>query len=106
MRLPSIFIFGSFLLLLVNCVSAVPPQRLIIQFDRSLSSEQQQVFNKKLESIVERGINVLSHSTDQRWIVAVSPALDETSLEQAIHELIKLEHVQFVEPDQRLKVFR
>ena len=102
MRFPRIFIYVLFPLLLVNAAIAGPPQRLIIQFDNSLSAEQQQALHHQIKSIFKTDYELLPHSTDQCWIVVVDPALNVLDLEKVIEEILKLDHVQYVEPDQVL----
>lgn len=93
-------------LLPVNAVISSPPQRLIIQFDTSLNAEQQQALDLQIKSIIKIGFSVSAQSTDQRWILNLNPALDEADLEKVTKELSKLDHVQYVEPDQVLKILR
>ncbi len=106
MKLPSIYLSALFVLLHVNSVLAGPPQRLIIQFDAPLSTEQQQSLNLQIHSIIKSGFSVLPHSTTQRWIIDINPPLDESSLEKANAEISRLQHVEYSEPDQGLDRFR
>lgn len=102
--------FGVFLLLLaplflVNIALAGPPQRLIIQFDTSLNHEQKQVLNEKIQLIIKTEYTLLPHSTDQRWIINIDPALNKTDLNRVTEAITKLEIVTYAELDQLLKVF-
>lgn len=101
-------IFMSVLIpsILVNAAMAGPPQRLIIQFDSFLSAEQKQTLNEQIKLIINKDYTLLPHSTGQRWIIVVNPALDESDLQKAIKAMLRLEHVKYVEPDQVLEVFR
>lgn len=105
MKFPGISIFVLIPLLLMNTAVAGPPQRLIIEFDTSLSEEQKQTLNQQIKSIIETDYQVLPHSTDQRWIMVVDPALNKADLDSVIEAIIELEHVKYVEPDQILEVF-
>lgn len=105
MKFPGISIFVLISLLLMNTAVAGPPQRLIIQFDTYLSEEQKQTLNQQIKSIIETDYQVLPHSTDQRWIMVVDPALNKADLDSVIEAIIELEHVKYVEPDQILEVF-
>ncbi|MDJ0807902.1 MAG: hypothetical protein QNJ78_13860 [Gammaproteobacteria bacterium] len=89
--------------LLVSPINAVPPQRLIIQFENPLTTEQQQALYQKIETTLGRQITVSPHSTNQRWIVSIAPELDATALESAAESLNKIDQIQYAEPDQLLK---
>jgi len=106
MKFPSVSIAALFAFLMVNTVIARPPQRMIIQFDSSLSSEQKQTLNDQIKLIIKTDYILQSHSTDQRWIVVMNPVLDETGLEKAIKAIIQLEHVKYAEPDYVMEVFQ
>ena len=106
MKLSGICLYLLFAFLQVTTLLAAPPQRLIIQFDAPLSTEQKQTLNQQIKSIVKSGFSVLPHSTGQRWIIVIHPPLDISSLEKADAEISRLEHVEYVERDQVLDVFR
>lgn len=91
---------------LVNAVIAGPSQRLIVQFDTSLSAEHKQTLNEQIKSIIKTDYGLLPHSTDRRWIIVITPALNELELGKAIEDMLKLDHVKYAEPDNVLKVFR
>jgi len=106
MQLPRIHLSVLSALLLAGSVLAGPPQRLIIQFDSPLSAAQKRTLDQQLRSIINSDFSVLPHSTDQRWIIVIHPALDNASLEKADAAISRLEHVEYAEPDQVLDVFR
>jgi len=102
MKFPSIFLF---IFLTVNAASAGPPQRLIVQFQSSLSSVQKQALDQQMKVIIQTGYDLLPHSTDQRWILVVNPELDESALQTVIEKIRKLEYVKYVEQDHVQKIF-
>ena len=106
MKRPGIYMCLLFALLQVNTLVAGPPQRLIIQFDDALSTEQKKTLNQQLQSIIKSGFSILPHSTEQRWIIVISPPLDKSSLEKAYAEISRLGHVAYAEPDQVMDVLR
>lgn len=85
--------------LLAPAVFAEPQQRLIIQFDKALSPAQQQALMQQLQFIMPSGFSVLPHSTDQRWIILISPPVDKPDLQKTHTDISTLEHVQYVEPE-------
>lgn len=96
---------ASYLLLVLlqtQPVLAEPPQRLIIQFDTPLSAQQQKTLTLQMQSIIQSGFSVLPHSTDQKWIIVIDPPIDKTNLEKTNAHISRLEHVQYVEPDQMM----
>ncbi|MFW2372535.1 MAG: hypothetical protein ACN4GM_05385 [Gammaproteobacteria bacterium] len=105
MKIFNILILVLAPMLLVNAAIAGPAQRLIIQFDTSLSAEQKQALNQQMQLIIKTDYRLLPHSTDRRWIIVVDPALNKEDLNKVIEAMIRLEHVEYVEPDQILKVF-
>lgn len=106
MKFPGIHLLVLIPFLLVNIAVAAPPQRLIIQFDRSLSDEQKQALDEQIKLTIKTDYELLPHSTNRRWIIVVDPTLNKTELERAIEAMTKLEHVEYAEPDQLMKVFR
>lgn len=106
MKFSSVFIAPLFAFLIVNTVIARPPQRIIIQFDSFLSSEQKQTLNDQIKLIIKTEYILLPHSTDQRWIVVMNPVLDDLSLEKVIKAINQLEHVKYAEPDYVMEVFQ
>ena len=106
MKFSSIYIYVLFALLLVNTAIASPPQRLIIQFDSCLSSEQKRKLNEQLRSIIDTDFILLAHSTEKRWIIAVNPPLDKVQLEKASKEITRLQHVEYAESDQLMNMSR
>lgn len=106
MKLSSIYKYVLFAFLHIGLLVAGPPQRLIIQFDAPLNTEQKQSLNQKILAIIKSGFSVLPHSTEQRWIIVINPPLDKTRLEKANAEISQLEHVEYAEPDQVMDVFR
>lgn len=89
--------------LLFNSAIANPPLRLIIQFNFALNNEQQLQFKGQLNRILSSGYSVLSHSSAQRWIISFKPA-NEQGVDQALHEIKKLQQVKYVESDQVLNI--
>jgi hypothetical protein len=106
MKLSSIYMCVLLAFLQVDMLFAGPPQRLIIQFDTPLSTEQKKTLNLQILSIIKSGFSVLPHGTEQRWIIAINSPLDKSSLEKAIEEISRLEQVKYAEPDQVVEVFR
>jgi len=106
MKFPNVCLFALIPLLLLNNAIAGPPQRLIIQFDTTLNNEQKQTINEQINFIIRTDYKLLPHSTDQRWIIVVNPALNKADLNRVIEAMIELEHVKYVEPDQILEVVR
>lgn len=106
MKFSSIYLYALFTLLLVNTAMASPPQRLIIQFDSSLNSDQKQKLNEQLKLIIEVDFTLLPHSTEQRWIIVVNPPLDKVNLKKISQKITGLEHVEYAEPDQLMTMPR
>jgi len=90
----------------LNTVGASPSQRLIVQFDTDISADHQQTLKQQLKSIIKSGYTLLPHSTSQKWIMLIDPSLSESELEKVINEMVRLDHVKYVEPDHVMKVFR
>ena len=106
MKFSSIVISALIPLLLGNAAIAGSPQRLIVQFDTSLSAENKQALNEQIKSIIKTDYDLLPHSTDRRWVIVINPALNELEVGKVIEDMLKLDHVKYVEPDRVLKVFR
>jgi hypothetical protein len=104
MKISLSYPFLLFVLLQAGTVFAGPPQRLIIQFDTALSAEQRQVLQQQIQSLLKTEMTILPHSTEQRWIIVISPPLAAFDLEKANAAIARLEHVKYVEPDQVLNV--
>jgi len=101
-RLFKLACIASYLLLVflqAQPVLAEPPQRLIIQFDTPLSAQQQKTLVLQIQSIIQSGFSVLPHSTDQKWIIVINPPIDKENFEKANAEIIRLEHVRYIETD-------
>ena len=94
--------FMLFAFLQIQTVLADPPQRMIIQFDTPLSVEQKQTLTQQMQSIIKSGISILPHSTEQKWIIVINPPIDKENLEKSNAEIIRLDHVRYVETDQMM----
>ena len=79
---------------------ASPAQRLIIQLDTALNAKQAQHMQKQIKSIIPSEFSILPYSTDQRWIIVITPALNESDLTKVNAEISRLKYVKYVELDQ------
>jgi len=95
--------FMLFSLLQAQTVLPDPQQRMIIQLDTPLSAEQRQTITQQMQSINQSGFTVLPHSTEQKWIIVINPPIDKETFENINSEIIRLEHVRYVETDQMMK---
>ena len=92
------------LLTLMSCVvSAQPPQRMIVGFDAALALVEQTQMKEELQKILGQPVNLVNSSSEQRWVIELSPALDSETIAAAISRIQKLPKVGYVEMDRLMR---
>lgn len=85
---------------------AVPEQRIIIQFEKELSPEQQAQNLHRLSKVIQSDYYLASHGTARRWIVVLKTPVSKTDIENILKSISSLSGVHYVEQDSMSGIFR